>query len=129
MTRLFKHESPDGDKNIDFTEFLNPNSLHIKTGYLEPSLATVKKGERFQFQRIGYFNVDDDSTPKQIVFNKTVGLRDSWAKQKPKAANNNQNKTLSNNSIQPKAINLIQKIRKKIHQFTSRKTRKGKIRD
>jgi glutaminyl-tRNA synthetase len=83
--RLFMHESPDGDKEKDFMDFLNPNSLKIKTGHLEPSLASAKAGERFQFQRLGYFVVDEDSTSDKLVFNKTVGLRDSWAKQKPKA--------------------------------------------
>ena len=65
-------------------EFLNPDSLKVITGYLEPFLANAKKSDRFQFQRLGYFNVDLDSAPEKLVFNKTVGLRDSWAKQKPK---------------------------------------------
>jgi len=76
--RLFIHESPDSDKDKDFMEFLNPNSLTVKTGYLEPSLVDVKVGEQFQFQRLGYFNVDNDSEDGKLVFNKTVGLRDSW---------------------------------------------------
>jgi glutaminyl-tRNA synthetase len=64
--RLFMHESPDGDKDKDFMEFLNPNSLNIKTGYLEPGLSNVKPGERFQFQRLGYFVVDEDSQRREI---------------------------------------------------------------
>ena len=64
----------------DYMEFINPNSLEIIEAFLEPSLQSAKIGERFQFQRIGYFNVDDDSTKDHLVFNKTVGLRDSWAK-------------------------------------------------
>ncbi len=78
--RLFLNESPDGDKEKDFMDFLNPHSLQKITGYLEPSLADVQPGEMFQFQRIGYFNVDKDSTTDQLVFNRTVPLRDTWAK-------------------------------------------------
>lgn len=78
--RLFTSESPDGNKEIDFKEFINPNSLEVIRGYLEPSLAYAKEGDRFQFQRLGYFCVDRDSTEKRLVFNKTVGLRDTWAK-------------------------------------------------
>ncbi len=78
--RLFTHENPDGDKEVDFKEYINPNSLEVITGYLEPSLATAKNGERFQFQRLGYYCVDKDSSVEKLVFNKTVGLRDTWAK-------------------------------------------------
>lgn len=78
--RLFSHENPDGNKDINFKEFLNPNSLEIITGYLEPSLKTAVEGDRFQFQRLGYFCVDRDSTADKLVINKTVGLRDTWAK-------------------------------------------------
>ena len=78
--RLFTHENPDGDKDVDFKEYINPNSLEVITGYLEPSLASAKNGERFQFQRLGYYCVDKDSSSEKLVFNKTVGLRDTWAK-------------------------------------------------
>jgi len=78
--RLFTHENPDGDKEVDFKEYINPNSLEVITGYLEPSLASAKIGERFQFQRLGYYCVDKDSFSEKLVFNKTVGLRDTWAK-------------------------------------------------
>ena len=78
--RLFTHENPDGDKEVDFKEYINPNSLEVITGYLEPSLSTAKKGERFQFQRLGYYCVDKESSAEKLVFNKTVGLRDTWAK-------------------------------------------------
>lgn len=78
--RLFTHESPDGNKEIDFKEFINPDSLKVIKGYVEPSLQTTKELEHFQFQRLGYFCTDRDSTPKKLVFNKTVGLRDTWAK-------------------------------------------------
>lgn len=78
--RLFTHESPDTQKDKDFMEFINPDSLEVITGFIEPSLKTAKPGDRFQFQRIGYFCVDKDSTDEKLVFNRTVGLRDSWAK-------------------------------------------------
>lgn len=80
--RLFNDEAPDGHKDKDFTEFLNPNSLEVINAFVEPSLKSAKKGDRFQFQRLGYFNVDDDTTKEKLVFNKTVGLRDTWAKMK-----------------------------------------------
>lgn len=78
--RLFTHENPDGDKDVDFKEYINPNSLEVITGYLEPSLASAKNGDRFQFQRLGYYCVDKDSSNEKLVFNKTVGLKDTWAK-------------------------------------------------
>ena len=78
--RLFTHENPDGDKEVDFKNYINPNSLEVITGYLEPSLSSAKNGDRFQFQRMGYYCVDKDSTANKLVFNKTVGLRDTWAK-------------------------------------------------
>ena len=78
--RLFTHENPDGNKEVDFKEYINPNSLEVITGFLEPSLKSAENGERFQFQRLGYFCVDKDSSAKKLVFNKTVGLRDTWAK-------------------------------------------------
>jgi len=78
--RLFTHENPDGDKEVDFKNYINPNSLEVITGYLEPSLSSAKSGDRFQFQRLGYYCVDKDSTSNKLVFNKTVGLRDTWAK-------------------------------------------------
>ena len=79
--RLFSDEDPSGHKDIDAREFLNPDSLSILTGCkVEPSLAEAKHLDKFQFQRIGYFCIDYDSTPGRLVFNRTVGLRDTWAK-------------------------------------------------
>ncbi|MBE9575782.1 glutamine--tRNA ligase/YqeY domain fusion protein [Flavobacterium proteolyticum] len=78
--RLFTNESPDKDKEVDFKEYINPNSLKVITGFVEPSLVTSKELDHFQFQRLGYFCVDRDSTAEKLVFNKTVGLRDTWAK-------------------------------------------------
>ena len=78
--RLFTNESPDKDKEVDFKEYINPNSLKVIKGFVEPSLVTSKELDHFQFQRLGYFCVDRDSTAEKLVFNKTVGLRDTWAK-------------------------------------------------
>ncbi len=78
--RLFSHENPDGNKDIDFKEYINPDSLKTIKGYLEPSLKTTKAGDTFQFQRLGYFTTDKDTTADQLIINKTVGLRDTWAK-------------------------------------------------
>lgn len=78
--RLFTHENPDGDKEVDFKNYINPNSLEIITGYVEPTLKATKPEDKFQFQRLGYFCTDKDSSSEKLVFNKTVGLRDTWAK-------------------------------------------------
>lgn len=94
--RLFMDEAPDSHEGKDFMEFLNPNSLNIIEAFVEPSLKEARVGEQFQFQRLGYFNVDDDSKSDALVFNKTVGLRDSWAKQAPKQ-NQNQPQKQTNN--------------------------------
>ena len=79
--RLFIDEAPDSHKDKDFKEFVNPNSLEINSNaYVEPSLQQASVGDRFQFQRLGYFNIDNDSKAEHLVFNRTVPLRDSWAK-------------------------------------------------
>jgi glutaminyl-tRNA synthetase len=78
--RLFNDPTPDGHKDKDFMDFVNPDSLEKVTGYLEPSLKEVHPGDQFQFQRLGYFNVDKNSTPDNPIFNRTVTLRDTWAK-------------------------------------------------
>ena len=84
--RLFSHEAPDSNKEKDFMEFLNPDSLKVINGFVEPYLKDVNALDQFQFQRLGYFNVDFDSVSEHLVFNKTVGLRDTWAKIKPKSS-------------------------------------------
>ena len=78
--RLFTDATPDSHKDKDFLDLVNPDSLQKVTGYLEPSLKNSKIGDQVQFQRLGYFNVDKDSTPENLVFNRTVTLRDTWAK-------------------------------------------------
>ena len=78
--RLFTDEAPDGHKDKDFKEFINPDSLNIIKAFVEPSLKNSKVLDRFQFQRLGYFCVDKDTTETNLVFNRTVPLRDSWAK-------------------------------------------------
>jgi len=85
--RLFIDEAPDSHKEKNFLEFMNPNSLQIVKGFVEPSLATVKPGDKFQFQRMGYFNVDKDSTAEKLVFNRTVGLKDAWEEKGKKEEN------------------------------------------
>ncbi len=84
--RLFAVENPSADTEHDFRELLNPDSLRvINDAKIEPFLAeTAKVGDTFQFQRIGYFTVDQDSTEGHLVFNRTIGLKDSWAKQQGK---------------------------------------------
>lgn len=80
--RLFVKPDPnDVQEGKDFTANLNPNSLEtLKDCYVEPSLKTAKIGDRFQFERLGYFYVDPDSSREERVFNRTVPLRDTWAK-------------------------------------------------
>jgi glutaminyl-tRNA synthetase len=80
--RLFMVENPSDFTNGDsFESLLNPDSMHILRGYVEPSLSGTAPGSRYQFERLGYFCVDSkDSSPERLVFNRTVALRDSWAK-------------------------------------------------
>ena len=84
--RLFAVENPSAEAERDFRELLNPESLKVLShAKLEPYLAQVAQVEdKFQFQRIGYFCVDPDSQPGHLVFNRTIGLKDSWAKQQKK---------------------------------------------
>jgi glutaminyl-tRNA synthetase len=123
--RLFMDEAPDSHDGKDFMEFLNPNSLNIIEAYVEPSLAEAKVGEQFQFQRLGYFNVDDDSTSDKLVFNKTVGLRDSWAKQKPKPQAAAQAKPQPQQQ-KSSAISVIQQLGKKYTNYPEDKQAKAK---
>ncbi|MFC5623567.1 glutamine--tRNA ligase/YqeY domain fusion protein [Algoriphagus winogradskyi] len=118
--RLFLDEAPDSHEDRNFMEFVNPDSLKvIKEAYLEPFLKDANLDDKFQFQRLGYFTLDKESSSESLVFNKTVGLRDSWAKQAPvAAAPPNQPVKQQNNAGgqaqgQRSAINEIQKISKK----------------
>ena len=78
--RLFNDESPDQHKEKSFLDYVNPDSLSIQNAKIEPSLASLVVGERVQFQRLGYYTLDTDASPSNIIFNKIVGLRDTWAK-------------------------------------------------
>jgi glutaminyl-tRNA synthetase len=78
---LFTRENPgDDSEGLDFTAYLNPKSLEVTTCKVEPYLAGAKPGNLYQFERLAYFCVDKDSTPEKLVFNRTVQLRDTWAK-------------------------------------------------
>ncbi|MCB0593418.1 MAG: glutamine--tRNA ligase/YqeY domain fusion protein [Lewinellaceae bacterium] len=79
--RLFTDPQPDSHEDKDYLEFFNEDSLRvIEKAYIEPSLASAQPGDRFQFLRLGYFSVDPDSTDEKLVFNRTVTLKDTWAK-------------------------------------------------
>ena len=83
--RLFRDENPDGHKDIDFKEFMNPDSLKVLSEcYVEPFVKDSKAFDHFQFERLGYFNLDLDSTATKPVFNLTVQLRDSWTREQNK---------------------------------------------
>jgi glutaminyl-tRNA synthetase len=79
---LFTKENPlDVEEGADYKDYLNPNSLEIlKSCRVEPSLANAPSGSLYQFERLGYFCVDPDTSPGKLVFNRTVSLRDTWAK-------------------------------------------------
>lgn len=82
--RLFKVENPSSEEG-DFKDYINPDSLHIVQGFIEPSLVSATPEQRYQFLRKGYFCLDKDSTPEHLVFNRTVTLKDAWAKEVKKA--------------------------------------------
>lgn len=83
--RLFDVENPAAEADRDFRDMLNPDSLVVKQIKVEPFVAeNARRGEKFQFQRIGYFTPDYDSTPDRLVFNRTIGLRDTWEKEQKK---------------------------------------------
>ncbi len=124
--RLFMDEAPNSHEDKSYMDFINPSSLKTIEAFVEPSLAEAKVGEQFQFQRLGYFNVDNDSNKTNLVFNKTVGLRDSWAKQKPKPQQQNNAPKQNNNNPQQgaKAINTINKLGKKYTNLPEEKQQK-----
>jgi len=116
--RLFLDESPDTHESKSYMDFINPNSLKvIKNAYLEPHLGQASPNESYQFQRLGYFTLDSDSRAGQLVFNKTVGLKDTWAKQNAATANKQQTATkpVAQAPQEAKsALNEIQYIGKKL---------------
>jgi glutaminyl-tRNA synthetase len=120
--RLFSHEAPDSQEE-DFMTFLNPLSLNQITAFVEPNISNVQPNDHFQFQRLGYFCVDKDSTDTKVVFNKTVGLRDNWAKQKPKAAVSQKQ---SNPKHERKPIDVIKQLGKKYTNLSEEKQKKVK---
>ena len=121
--RLFTDEAPDSHKDKTFMDFVNPNSLTVSQAFVEPSLALAKKSSSFQFQRLGYFKVDDDSTSEALVFNKTVGLRDSWTKKKPV-----KNKILPTQKAAVYSLNEIMRFGKKYTKFPVEKQQETKLR-
>jgi glutaminyl-tRNA synthetase len=79
--RLFATETPENvEEGHDFKENINPDSLKVVTAYAEASVKNAKPGERFQFERLGYFCVDPDTNNSHLVFNRTVALKDTWSK-------------------------------------------------
>ena len=78
--RLFNDESPDQHKDKSFLDFVNPESLNIQHAKVEPSLANLSNEARVQFQRLGYYTLDKESSANKLIFNKTLGLRDTWTK-------------------------------------------------
>ena len=100
---LFVKENPDEEKNVDFKTHLNPDSLKICSFLVEPSLAGAVSGSRYQFERLGYFCVDSaDSSDNALVFNRTVTLRDTWAKIRKKQKKNSKNCHLRQALVIPK---------------------------
>ena len=120
--RLFSHEAPDSQEE-DFMTFLNPSSLHKTTAFVEPNISNVQPNDHFQFQRLGYFCVDQDSTAAKVVFNKTVGLRDNWVKKKPKESVS-QKQTPTKHERKP--IDIIKQFGKKYTNLPEQKQLKVK---
>ena len=113
--RLFTSPSPDSDPNVPFESFINNKSLQTRTAFVEPFLLSAKPGNKFQFQRLGYFNTDDDSTESQLIFNKTVSLREGKIKK------------LKNPSLKQTAeLNPLETIKKLGKKFTKLSQEKQK---
>ncbi|WGK65828.1 glutamine--tRNA ligase/YqeY domain fusion protein [Croceiramulus getboli] len=117
--RLFNEEAPDSHADKDFMDFVNPNSLEVITAYCEPSLKEAAVGERFQFQRMGYFCVDQDSSRDQLVFNRTVTLRDTWSKQQQQKQS--QAKPKQGGAPRLKPIDEVKRSGKKLAQIPEEK--------
>ena len=121
--RLFIDEAPDSHKERTFMDFVNPNSLTVSRAFAEPSLALAKIGNSFQFQRLGYYNVDKDSTREALVFNKTVGLRNSWIKKK-----STNNSALVSQKVVISPLNEVMRFGKKYTKFSIEKQQETKYR-
>jgi glutaminyl-tRNA synthetase len=120
--RLFLDEAPDAHGDKSFMEFLNPESLKItKEAYLEPFLQEAKLEDKFQFQRVGYFTLDKDATSEHLIFNKTVGLKDSWAKAQSRTQNPAQPQQQKSQGQGRSPISEIQKISKKYTNLSGNK--------
>ena len=122
--RLFLHEAPDSQTE-DYSTFVNPDSLKVRKAHVEPHVKTASIGEQFQFQRIGYFNVDKDSFATNLVFNKTVGLRDAWAKKEPKQTQPTKQQPAAQASKR-KPIDVIKQLGKKYTNLPEEKQQKVK---
>ena len=122
--RLFLHEAPDSQTE-DFSTFVNPDSLKIRTAFVEPHIKDASVGTQFQFQRIGYFNVDKDTSATNLVFNKTVGLRDTWAKKEPKKIQSH-NSHATSQPPKRNAIDVIKQLGKKYTNLPEAKQQKVK---
>ena len=123
--RLFLHEAPDS-QTADFSTFVNPESLKVRKAFVEPHIKHAAVGEQFQFQRLGYFNVDNDSAATNLIFNKTVGLRDTWAKKEPKETQSTKQQPVPQASKR-KAIDVIKQLGKKYTNLPEAKQQKVKV--
>lgn len=74
----FENHRPLAEKETDFMEYINPESLQVSKAFAEPSLKNAKVGDHYQFQRIGYYTLDEDSSDEKLIFNRTVTLKDSY---------------------------------------------------
>jgi glutaminyl-tRNA synthetase len=119
--RLFINENPDNQKE-DFITFINPKSLKVRNAFIEPHIKKASIGQHFQFQRLGYFNLDKDSSFNHLVFNKTVGLRDAWGKKPTKQPQ----KTQSSPNSKRKPIDIIKQLGKKYTNLPEAKQQKVK---
>ncbi|MGB3182386.1 MAG: glutamine--tRNA ligase/YqeY domain fusion protein [Cyclobacteriaceae bacterium] len=139
--RLFLDEAPDSHEGKDFMDFINPDSLNIiKEAYVEPFLKEAKPGDQFQFQRLGYFVLDKDATAGHLVFNKTVGLKDTWTKQqaapaqpsnapkqqKQEGGGQSQSQSQSQPQQQRSPLSEIQKLSKKYTNLSGDKLAKAR---
>ncbi|SFN90815.1 glutaminyl-tRNA synthetase [Algoriphagus ornithinivorans] len=124
--RLFLDEAPDAHEDKNFMEFINPDSLNIiKKAYLEPYLAQATLDDKYQFQRLGYFTLDTDSKEGHLIFNKTVGLKDSWAKQNTVAQQPKQ-PAVQQNQGKRSPLNEIQQLSKKLTNLPEEKLANAK---